>query len=313
MALDLTGLTAYVDENKMELIKKSILQGRTLEYVTIQPDIKSSATINIIDTDLVIQAGACGWNADGTTTLSQRPLAVDKMKVNEATCVDDLEAYYTQKMMNAGSYNETIPFEQIYSEDKSEKIANEIDNVIWKGDKGAGVGNLAFSDGYFKLIDSLAGSTVNGNTGAVTVATGITAANVVDIVDGMVNSVPEDIINADDLFLFMSYANYRTYAKALRDANLYHYNGQEDQGQEFSQMVPGTNVRVVALKGFSGTARMILSRKANLYFGTDLLNDSEDFDIFYSKDNDEVRFLSKWKQGVQVAFPSFIVDLILVP
>ena len=313
MALDLTGLTAYVDETKMELIKKSILQGRTLEYVTIQADIKSSATINIIDSDLVLQAGACGWNEDGTTTLSQRPLAVDKIKVNEATCVDDLEAYYTQTMMNPGSHNESIPFEQIYAEDKSDKIANAIDNIIWKGDKGGGAGNLAFSDGYFKLVDSLAGSTVDGNTGAVTVATGITAGNVVDIVDGMVNSIPENIIDADDLFLFMSYANYRTYSKALRDANLFHYTGAEDQGQEFSQMVPGTNVRVVALKGFSNTARMILTRKANLYFGTDLLNDFEQFDIFFSKDNDEVRFLSKWKQGVQVAFPEFIVDLILVP
>tara|TARA_R110002096_G_scaffold401692_1_gene598683 strand:- start:47 stop:982 length:936 start_codon:yes stop_codon:yes gene_type:complete len=311
MALDLTGLTAYVDETKMELIKRSILQGRSLEYVTIQADIKSSATINIIDSDIVGQAGSCGWNADGTTTLSQRPLAVDKIKVNEATCVDDLEAFYTQTMMNPGSYNENIPFEQIYAEQKSEKIANMIETIIWQGDT-AGAGNLALSDGFLKVIDA-EGTVVDGNTGAVTVATGIVAGNVVDIVDAMVNVIPEDVIDADDLFLFMSYADYRTYAKALRDANLFHYNGAEDQGQDFSQMVPGTNVRVIALKGFSGTSRMILSRKANLYFGTDLLNDAEDFSIRYSEDNDEVRFKSKWKQGVQVAFPELIVEFTLVP
>ena len=303
MALDLTGLTAYVDETKMELIKKSILQGRTLEYVTIQADIKSSATINIIDTDIVGQAGSCGWNTDGTTTLSQRPLAVAPIKVNEAICVDDLEAYYTQTMMNPGSYNETLPFEQIYAESKSEKIANMIETIVWKGDT-AGSGNTALADGFLKVIDA-EGSVVIGNTGAETV---IDASNVVDIVDAMVNAIPEDIIDANDLILFMSYADYRTYSKALRDANLFHYTGAEDQGKEFSQMVPGTNVKAVAVKGLSGTSRMVLSRIANLYYGTDLLNDFEKFSIRYSEDNDEVRFKSKFKLGVQIAFPEFVVE-----
>ena len=312
MSLDVSGLTVYTDENKMDLIKKSILQGRTLEYVTVQPDIKSSATINIIDSTLVGQAGACGWSVAGTTVLTQRTLGVVPIKVNEAICLDTLEKYYTQKMMNPGSYNENIPFEQIFAEDKAEKIADMIESILWKGDT-AGSGNLALANGWFKLIDSLSGSVVNGNVDGVTVATGVTAANIVDIVDGIVDSIPEDIIDADDLNLFMSYAHYRTYSKALRDANLFHYTGAEDQGQEFSQMVPGTNVRVVALKGFSGTSRMVLSRKANLYMGTDLLNDAEDFNIFYSQDNDEVRFLSKFKLGVEIAFPEFVVGFTLVP
>ena len=313
MSFDVSGLSAYTDENKMDLIKKSVLEGRTLEFVTIQPDIKSSATINILDSTLVAQAGACGWNPLGTTELTQRALSVTDVKVNEAFCLNTLEAYYTQKMMNPGSYNESIPFEQIFSEDKADKISDMIESILWRGDT-AGAGNLALVDGYLKLVTSLIGSgVVNGNTGAVTVATGITSANVVDIVDGMVESIPEDIIDADDLNLFMSYADYRTYSKALRDANLFHYTGAEDQGQEFSQMVPGTNVRVVALKGFNGTSRMELSRKANWYVGVDMLNDAENFDIFYSKDNDEVRFLSKFKLGVQVAFPEFVVDFTLVP
>jgi hypothetical protein len=304
MALDLTGLTAYVDENKMELIKKSILQGRTLEYVTIQPDIKSSATINILDSTLVGQAGACGFNSDGDTVLSQRTLAVNKIKVNESICVDKLEAFYTQKMMNAGSYNESIPFEQIYAEDKAEKIADMLESIVWKGDT-AGSGNLALCDGYVKLFDSLSASTVAGNVDSITA---ITAANVVDAIDGMVGVIPADIIDADDLILFVGYDTYRTYAKALRDANLFHYNGEENQGLDFSMIVPGTNVKVIAVKGLNGTDRIVLSRVANMYVGVDMLNDSEQFRIFYSQDNDEVRFLAKLKIGVQVAFPEFVVE-----
>ena len=311
MGLDVSGLSVYTDENKMDLIKKSVLEGRSLEYLTVQPDIKSSATINIIDSTLVGQAGSCGFNSDGTTVLSQRTLSVAPIKVNESICVDTLESYYTQKMMNPGSYNESIPFEQIYAEDKAEKIADMLESIVWKGDT-AGSGNIALADGLLKVIDA-EGAVVDGNTGAVTVATGITAANIVDIVDGMVGAVPADIIDAEDIVLFMGYDNYRTYAKALRDANLFAYTGAEDQGQKFSQMVPGTNVKVVAVKGLNGTSRLILSRQANLYIGTDLLNDAEQFSIFYSKDNDEVRFVAKLKIGVQLAFPEFVVEFTLVP
>ena len=311
MSLDVSGLSAYTDENKMDLIKKSVLEGRTLEFATIQPDIKSSATINIIDSTLVGQAGACGWNASGTTDLTQRTLSVADIKVNEAICLTTLEAYYTQKMMNPGSYNENIPFEQIFSEDKADKIQDMIESILWQGDT-AGAGNLALADGFLKVIDA-EGTVVDGNPTGITVATGIVAGNVVDIVDGIVDLIPADIIDADDLVIYMGYDKYRVYAKALRDANLFHYNGAENQGQEFSQMVPGTNVKVVAFKGLNGTDRIITSRVANLYVGVDMLNDAENFDIFYSKDNDEVRFLSKFKLGVQVAFPEFVIEFTLVP
>ena len=303
MSLNVSGLSVYTDENKMDLIKKSILEGRTMEFITVQPDIKSSATINIIDSTLVGQAGACGFSPDGTTALTQRAIAVTPIKVNESICLDTLEAYYTQKMMNPGSYNESIPFEQIYAEEKAGKISAMIEDIIWKGDTAlVGAGNLGLADGLLKLVDSL-GTVVDGNVGA---ETAITAANIVSIIDGMVGVVPTDVIDKDDLVLFVGYDTYRTYAKALRDANLFHYTGAENS--DFIQVVPGTNVKVVSVRGLNGTNRMVLSTSSNIYAGVDLLSDSEDFKIFYSNDNDEVRFIAKFKIGVQVAFPEFVVE-----
>ena len=304
MSLNVSGLSSWTDEHKMDLIKKSVLAGRTIELIQVQPDIKNAASINIIDSTLTMQAGACGWNEAGSTALSQRTLSVCDLKINEAICLDTLETYYTSKMMKPGSYNEEIPFEQMFAEEKAEKIAATIDDIIWKGDTVGGSGNLALCDGFNVLFDSLSASTVDGNTGSVTA---LTAANIIDAVDAMVDNVPSDIIDSDDLHLFVGYDTYRLYSKALRDANLFHYTGAENQGQDFSQMIPGTNVRIIAVRGLNGTDRMFLSRAANLYFGTDLLNDFEDFKIFYSEDNDEVRFRAKFKLGVEVAFPEFVV------
>jgi hypothetical protein len=302
MALDLAGLSAYTDENKMDLIKKSILEGRTVGLISVQPDIKSSATINILDTDLILAAGACGWSANGTTTLSQRTLSVCSLKSNESICLDDLEAYYTQSMLNAGSYNEQIPFEQMYSESKAEKLGAAVEDIVWQGDTISGSGNLALCDGFVKLFaDDAFTAVVDGN---VSGATAINSLNIIDLVDDMCATIPSDIINADDLHIFCGYETYRLYAKALRDANLFHYDGAEN---DFMQMVPGTNIKIIAVRGLNGTDKMVATKASNLFMGTDLLSDFEDFRIFYSEDNDEVRFRFKGKIGVQAAFLEFVV------
>ena len=298
MSLNVAGLTAYVDENKMDLIRASILKGRTIDLISVQPDIKSSAAINILSSTAIWQAGACGWNAQGSTILTQKNLAVADIKKNEAICLNTLEAYYTQKMMKAGSYNEAIPFEQLYSEELTQQTNKMIENLAWMGDTG-GAGQLVYTDGFVKLIDA---------DGAVTTGTAkaLDAANIIDAVDEMVAAIPADAIDSDDLTLWLGYDAYRTLAAAYRNANLYHYNGEE--GTDFSMMIPGTNVKAVAVSGLTGTSRIFIAEASNLFAGTDLLNDSEQFKIFYSEDNDEVRVIQKFKIGFNFAFGARIVS-----
>jgi hypothetical protein len=305
MSLDLNGLNAYTNENAMDLIKEAVLRGRTVDLIQVQGGIKSSATINRLSTTLNAQAGACGWSATGSTTLDQRTITVCDIKINEAICLNDLEAYYTQVMMNPGSYNTDIPFEQLFAENKKDQIMALVEDLIWQGNTNES-GNLGLCDGFIKLFD--AGITASSAAyGTFSGSTAITAAEVIDKFDEAVGKIPTNIINNDDLILFCSYADFRTYAKALRDANLFHYTGAENQGGDFMMMVPGTNVKVVAVRGLNGKGRFAIASASNMYVGTDLLSDAEDFKIFYSQDNDEVRFLAKWKIGVQVAWLDEVV------
>jgi len=305
MSLNVAGLTAYVDETRMQLIKKMILGGRSTQFLTIQPDIKSTASINLLSSTLVAQGGGCGFSNSGTTNLTQNDLEVCPLKVNESICLDTLEQYYTQTLMQPGSYNTQIPFEQLYVEEKTEQISALIDDLIWRGNTATGVGNLALCDGFIRLADvTYSGSVVDGNPSNYTA---ITAANIIAIVDDAVNAIPANIVDQDDLYLYCGYDFYRTYATALRNANLFHYTGAEDQGQQFSQMVPGTNVRMIAVRGLNTSNKFFISSKSNMFFGTDLLNDYENFELWYSLDNQEVRMAAKWKLGVNAAFWDYVV------
>lgn len=302
MGLDLSNLTEYTDENSMALIKESVMGGRIFDYATLQADVKHKSAINILSSDIVGQAGGCGWAADGSTTLSQRELEVSPIKINEAICPDELEKVWAMKIMNSGSTHEALPFEQLYAEDKRDRISAMVEAIIFKGDS-IGTGNLGLADGLLKLLDAETANTVDGNMNN---ELSITSTNIVDSVEAMVASRPADIIDRDDLVLYVGYDLYALYTAALRKANLYHNIGED--GDNFTSTILGTNVKIIAFKGLNATQRMFLTHIANVYIGEDLLNEYEQFDIFYDKNDDEVRFRSKFKIGVQVAFPELIVD-----
>jgi len=299
MSLNVSALTAWTDENKLDLIAKSILKGRTIDIINVQPGITNSATINTLNSNPTFAAGGCGWSAAGTTVLSQRAITVCPIKLNEAICLDNLETYFTSVQMRPGSYNEEIPFEQLFAEEKANQVSSLVDQLIWVGDTNTS-GNLGLCDGLLKLMQNDA-SVVD------VTSLGFVASTIVASVDAMVAATPTDILDHDDLTLFMGYDLYRIYSAALRDANLFHYSGAEDQGQEFSQMIPGTNVRAIAVKGLNGRSNFVLTSAKNLYVGVDMLSEMEDFRIFFSEDNDEVRTRIKFKIGVNYAFSDFIV------
>jgi len=223
------------------------------------------------------------------------------LKVNETLCLNTLEDYFTSTMMNPGSYNENIPFEQIFAEEKAEQISALIDDIFWRGNTSTGTGNLSLCNGVKQLLTNTSAS---ASTVAATGVTGYTAANAISVVDAVVAAIPDAIIGASNLVIFMSYGDFRTYVTALRNANLYHFDGTA--ATNFSIMVPGTNIMVKAVRGLSTAGRIYASTADNFYLGTDLLNDGESFKITYNPYTDEVQFLAKWKLGVQIAYPEFI-------
>jgi hypothetical protein len=304
MALNVNGLTAYVDQVKMDLIKKMILGGRSTSFMTVQPGIKSAASINLLSSNLVAQAGGCGFNDEGETILTQNTLNVCPLKVNESICIDTLEQYYTQVMLQPGSYDTDFGFEQIYTEEKVSQVSSLIDTLIWQGNTSV-TGQTGLCNGFITLANTTySGSVVDGNVSNVTA---ITAANIISIVDEAVQVIPTNIIAEDDLYLYCGYDFARLYFTALRNANLYNYPSVETGANDFMITIPSSNVKLVAVKGLTGTNKFFISTKSNLYFGTDLLEDYENLQIFYSMDFQEVRVVAKWKSGVNAAFWDYVV------
>lgn len=378
MAFSVGTLANYTDEQRFPLIRKAVLSAKTASLLTLQAGVKSSAAINILESDAIFQADGCGFNASGTTALTQRVITVGAIKVQEALCPKTLEAKYIQTQLAPGSMYDSIPFEQIYSEEKASQIAKAVEVALWQGDLASGTANLNKFDGLLKVIDgsysaanvnaqkivgtvaTTSGSatvtgtstlfltqvfpgdklvigantytvsvvtnntsiTLTGNAAAsvslvvakvvkaasdffTTPVTSITVSNVVAIVDAVYKAIPIEVLDKDDLFIACGTDVFRLFTIALKTANLYHYGVD---AINFELFIPGTNIKLVALNGLNGTSRLIAGRKSNMFMGVDLMNEEEKFEIFYAKEADEIRLMSAFKVGTQVAFPSQVAN-----
>ena len=316
MAFDVSTLAAYTEQNEALLVTDSVLGAKTAALIksagNVMVGVKSAETINIMDTDAIFQAGgSCGFTASGSTTFTQRTVTVGKIKVNESLCPKDLEAKYLQKALPTGSMYDSIPFEQEFAEKKAKTIAAQLEVALWQGDTGSGNTNLSKFDGLVKLIGAASGVVAANDSTFITGAplSTITAANVIEIFDGVYQAIPAQVVAADDMTIFCGQDVFRTYTIALKNANQFHYSIDVKADSEF--VLPGTPIKVIALQGLNGTNKVYAMRLSNLFLGTDLLNEEEKFEIFYAKEADQVRFVSEFKMGVNVAFPDEIVKFIL--
>ena len=316
MAFDVSALAAYTEQNEALLVTDSVLGAKTAALIksagNVMVGVKSAETINIMDTDAIFQAGgSCGFTASGSTTFTQRTVTVGKIKVNESLCPKDLEAKYLQKALPTGSMYDSIPFEQEFADKKAKTIASQLETSLWQGDTTSGNTNLSKFDGLVKLIGAASGvvaANVSTYISGAPLST-ITAGNVISIFDGVYQAIPAQVVAADDMAIFCGQDVFRTYTVALKNANQFHYSIDVKADSEF--VLPGTPIKVIALQGLNGTNKVYAMRISNLFLGTDLLNEEEKFEIFYAKEADQVRFVSEFKMGVNVAFPDEIVKFIL--
>ena len=302
MAYNFGNLATYTDQERLPLITKAVFSARSAALFTKQVGIKFAAALNLMDTDAVLQSGdTCGYTTSGTTAFTQRNITVGRMKVQETLCPRSLEQYWMQTQLTAGSTYDGVPFEQAFSEQKALRIAEALENAIWQGN--------AYFSGINQLLNAASGSTISGNTGAVSASVGITTNNVIAIFDGIYNQIPQAILTRTDLVIFCGWNNFRTLIGAFKASTGVMYNQVDLAGLADGDIIyPGTNVRVIAVPGLTNTNRIVATYLGNLFYGTDLLSDEEQFSIWFSKDNDEVRFQAAFKAGVQFAYPDQIVD-----
>ena len=295
-SFDLSSLQTYTDQVGGLLLSQAIVKTRTAELAYVQSGVKGTQSINLLSSNLVVQDGSCGWSNSGSTIFTQRQITVCDKKVNESLCPRDLNNYWAGQFLNAGSYNEEVPFAEAIADLKTKQIAKYVEQQLWQSTTGT-----SCFDGFSTLIST-------GTTGVV-VASGsvaITSSNALAEVDKMVIACPNEVADRDDLIVWMSMANFRKYLINYRTSNYFSFTPEASEMMNYVVLHPGTNIKVTGIDAITGDS-MYMGPAEYTIVGVDLMSDEERLDMFYSRDFDEVRVRCNFKLGAQIAFPEYFV------
>lgn len=291
-----TSLPNYVEERRLPLIAEAVLGAKSAKLFTLQTDIKHAAALNLLNTSIEFGDGAtCGWDAAGSQELTQRILTVGNLKVNMPYCERELLDKWLGYEVRVKAGAETMPFEEAFINEVIKNIAEKVEIAIYQGDTASETNNLKYFDGLLKILNAEAGTIdVNAATQTTQMAK----------IMAVYAAIPETAFSRGDVAILVGMDTFRAFTQELIKENLYHYNLGAPEGE---LVLPGTNVRVIGVNGLNGTKKAIAASLRNLFFGTDLMNDMETFDFWYSKDNQEFRLVVKFNAGVQVGFPDEVV------
>lgn len=303
MALSLGSLSAYTKQLVKPLLTSAVFEAKTQQMIKdggiIIPQAKSVVAIPLMDTDAVFQSDSCSFDPSGTTTITQRTITVGKIKIEEKICPKDLEAYFTQEALKAGSTYEDFgnaDFQAAYLAKKNARIAAQLETAIWTGT----VASTKF-DGLSTLIDagSPIDANVSGYTGVATI-TQVTASNVIAATEGIYKAIPAAVLAKGDVKIFVGNDWYRLLILAYRALNMFSYNPQDTNAQSF--VLPATNVEIVSVNGLNTTGDAYAISLSNMAMAVDLVDEETNYNMWYSMDNNDVRFRVAFKIGVNVAY-----------
>lgn len=310
MAFDTSGLSAYVEEQNFPLLTKALAGGRTAELMTKQLGVKGTTAVNLMDVDVnMAQTGAaCSFDADGDVTFTQRNINAKHVKINMEFCPKKLEGFYLRSQLAPGAIQDSMPFEEQFSNYLVEKIQDEVEKIIWQGDDTSGSGNLAMFDGL--LIPTASFTDCNTTAYDSSVLTSLEIGDMVEAIQRVYAITPSAAAAQPDFKIFVGLDKFRLLAAALLSGNgLTSGGGQlasyQSDFDPFRMVYPGTNIEVIGVNGLTGHDGVYGASLSNLILGLDLDTDTSDagLEVWYSKDNRTIRVACEFIMGTQVAYP----------
>lgn len=306
MALDLGGLTAYVEEKIDGMLSTAILSPKFTNYVTTWEGIKSSIRIPTLETTVPFQAGASCNNVttSGTTTLADVTLSTVPIEFAETICLNDLEAYKYQKLLPKGAVYDTASIVQDIINRKMAVIALQIEQMYFQGKTTYTNSTiLKQMNGVLSLVDT-AGTAVG-----VTAQASISTSTVRTIVEEFIFSkIPAAVL--DESIIAMGQDAFRILLNKLMTDNAFNYFPAGNETSKWELTYPGSNTKIVAFAGLNNNTpvdsgalptavknRMLSFRKQDLHYGTDLSSDSTSTEVWYEKKERKIYIYGRFRAG----------------
>lgn len=317
--------TTYAGEFAGQYIAAALLSARTLDnkYVTIHPNVKFKEILQKLDVSGIVQDGSCDFLASGSVALSERILQPKELQVNLSLCKQEFVDSWEALQLGYSAFG-SIPanFNDFLISYVGGQVAEATETAIWQGTETNG-SFLGFESALSKSIDdntTIVSGSITVSTGVIPafsgsaliggapISGGIDAANVLDKMNSVVNSIPTAVYGKEDLLLYVGTGVARAYQQALAGGAV-GANGWNNQMNVGEKPFNFNGIEIVMCPGMSAN-KIVASMKSNLFFGTGLLSDYNEvrvLDMANIDGSQNYRIVMRYTAGVQFGIGQDIV------
>jgi len=308
--------TSYSGEFAGEYIAAALLSASTIDDggLTVKANIAFKEVIKKLATGALVSPASCDFTPNSSVTLTERIIQPVELQVNLQLCKYDFVNDWESQSMGYG-LGQTLPpkFSDFLIAHVASEVAQNTEFCIWQGDTAAGTNNSF--DGFEKLIAaSAAAGDIPAGQQVAAIAGGLNAGNIIAELSKVVDAIPAQLYGKEDLFIYVGSAAAKFYVQALGGfaASGLGANGVSNMGTQWwnNGSLTVNGVKIFVSPGLSAN-KMYAAQRSNLYFGTGLLNSTQEVKVLDMSDLDasnNVRMVMRFTSAVQFGIASDIVE-----
>lgn len=287
---NLTSIKISPDRQK-DIMYEIFQTANLFTKVNLLTGIKSGDYIPLMSITPSFAAGGCGYSDNNAIALSDKQLTTKLLKSDLTMCPSSLAGSVFEVYLPEGANEQDFTTEELIVMYLKQKYAKAIQNMCLTGTTGAssidGLITLAYASSSVVEVEGTAPTTSDALDKLFAI---YSAMN-----DGSLTAEAEPIIIVGNDWLRK--ASLQSY-----NDNRVMYNFVIDEQNGFT--LPTTNVRVQGYDVLNSTNKALAGSSKYMVLGTDLEDDMSTVDVWYSRDNKEIRSRIQFRIGAALLFES---------
>lgn len=313
MATTTSITTTYAGEFLNQYISAALLSGKTLNdgAITIKPNVKYKEVIKKVDTASLIADATCDFDPTGTVTLTERIITPEEFQVNVELCKKDFRSDWEAQEMGISVYDNLAPsFADFLVGHVVGKVAEKTEQNIW--------GGVNATAGEFDGFTTLMAADGDVNDAANDAETAFTSANIVSLLENVLDVVPSTVYGREDLTIYVPTVAYKAYIRSLggfgsQGAGAAGVGSRGSLWYSEGNALSFDGVKIQHAPGMPSD-HIVAGEASNLFFGTGLMSDANELKLLDMADLDgsqNVRVIMRFTAGVQYGVGSDLALLTL--
>lgn len=281
-------LPDYIASRADELLTKASLGNRTSEYVAIAAGVKYKDEMDALDSVVVLADGSsCGFNPDGEDTLSPIILEDHPVEINKEWCWKSLRKKAAGHNLLWEAGRESMPYEEKFAESNLAAIQEAVEIATWQGLSAASV------TGFIADAEAASATTIELGSGSTATA----------VIDAAVAAVDSRMLK-QGVNIYVSSTLFRNYVQE-QNAQCCNNRPVQDAAAADIKYFGDSRITIVPVEGLEGASvAAVAATKRALIYVTDIENADSVYKMWYSQDDDVIRFKVLFLMGTAISMPS---------